>query len=221
MNFKRVLTVASLLLGVQAAQAGVVWFTDRSAWAAAAGAASFSEDFSGFASDTSFTTSAVALNGGSIQQVGSDNFRNFIDAPTLSFSDNNGTAHASAYTNFGAVTISLSFDALNGAFGFESWDAASGEGTQLDIFSGGSLLDSHALGGGNGAFLGYVLTGGSTATSVSFASRTNLFSGGEGFGLDNLVGVNAATSEVPEPGSLALLGLGLVGLAASRKRKQA
>ena len=44
--------LAGLGFGVMgSAQAGIVWFTDRSAWSAAAGAASFTEDFSSFAAD--------------------------------------------------------------------------------------------------------------------------------------------------------------------------
>jgi hypothetical protein len=43
---------------------------------------------------------------------------------------------------------------------------------------------------------------------------------GEGMMIDNLSFSAAATSDVPEPGSLALLGLGLAGLAASLRRRK-
>ena len=40
-------------------------------------------------------------------------------------------------------------------------------------------------------------------------------------GLDNFTVGTGAVSQLPEPGSLALLGLGLTGLAMARKRKPA
>ena len=90
----RAAAAAGLLVGfVGAAQAGITWFNNRATWAAAAGAASFSEDFSGFAADTSFRAAPVALSGMSIAQEGANvtSFRNLIDALPHVFGDSNGT----------------------------------------------------------------------------------------------------------------------------------
>jgi hypothetical protein len=156
----------------------------------------------------------------SIQQQGTDAFRNLIEVPPATFSDNNGTAHASMYTNFGATDVHITFAAENTAFGGESWQATGGEGTTLEIYDGAALLGSHALGAGDGAFLGYVLNGGDSATYLRYTSINNTAGpGGEGFGYDNLAGRNAVTTDVPVPGTAALLALGLGALTSVRRRK--
>jgi hypothetical protein len=218
--------VTALTLGLSSpAKAGIIFFNSRTAWQAAAGNPSFIEDFSGFAADTPFRTSPVALNGMTIQQEGPSlgvPLRNVIDVPPLTFSEGNGTSAAQLITNFpeGAdpgTQVRIAFVQPNSAFGFESWQANSAEGAVLEVFDGATLLGSQVLTNGDGAFLGYVLTGGDTATLIRFGSATLLpGSAAEGFAIDNLVGVNASgpsgASPVPEPGSLALLGFGTIGV---------
>jgi hypothetical protein len=54
-------------VAAQTAQAGVIWYTDRAAWMAAAGSPTCSEDFESFPFDTLFRAAPVALNGMSIR----------------------------------------------------------------------------------------------------------------------------------------------------------
>ena len=69
----------------------------------------------------------------------------------------------------------------------------------------------------------YMMSAATLGTDVGFAGfdnvyRVHLQNTGEHFSIDNLT-INAATGEVPEPFSLALLGIGMAGLAANRRRK--
>lgn len=224
MRYGRWLGVSLIMVvlgGAGSARGALVFYTDRATWEAAAGAASFTEDFSGFTDDTPFRTSAVALNGMSIVQEGTGSFRNEVDVVPTVYTDNNGTNNASTFVNFPeggdpGTQVRITFNQANGAFGFETWNAASGEGAVLDVYDGATLLGSHGLAGGDGAFLGYILSGGDSATSVLFVSASlSAGSGGEGFGLDNLAGVNA----VPEPSALAIA-IGVLGLSLAGARRR-
>ena len=85
---------------VAPAQAVVNFFTNQATWQAAAGPATFTEDFSSFAADTSFANAPVALNGMTISREGPEpGLTNFIDVPPLMFSSGSGTAQAELFTN--------------------------------------------------------------------------------------------------------------------------
>lgn len=202
------------------AHAQVLFFTDRAAWQAAVGTAPTIEDFSSFAADTPFQTAPVALNGMTIQQLGFNAaFRNLVDVPPLQFAPNSGSSSGSLYTNFAegatpATQVGITFAQSNRAFGLDSWGAFDGEGSVLEVFNGATLLGSQNLTNGNGDFIGYIVTGGGSATSARFSSvNLNPGGGGEGFYIDNL-----AVVPVPEPSGLVLLGLGLLGFARRRRR---
>src|SRR5687767_13431067 len=94
----------------QTAQAVVTTYSDRTAWnTAVGGSPDFLVDFSGFGSDTSFHTVPVDTGPFLLVQVGSGTVRNFIDAPPVALPDNNGTAHASMFTDFGNVAVDVVF----------------------------------------------------------------------------------------------------------------
>jgi hypothetical protein len=216
-----VAAVVALGLGFPAsAEAQIVFFTDRAAWQSAAGTPFFTEDFSGFPVVTPFRTSPVALNGMAIQQEGDRMSWNEVDVPPLQFAPNSGSNSGLLLTDFpeggsSGTQVRITFTRLNMAFGFNSWSGNDGEGAVLDVFSGTTLLGSKALTNVDSDFLGYVLTGAATATSVRF--RSDRFVPGmigERFYIDNLAG----TTAVPEPSTFALAGLGLLGPAWRRRR---
>lgn len=220
MRLGRILcAVGAACLVPAAAGAAAIFYTDRSVWQAAAGAPSFSEDFSGFTEDTSFRDVPAALSGLSIEQIGHEDFRNLIDVgPPFDFTEHGGTNHASVFTEFGGsstgdVIVAMIFDQDNLAFGFDHWAAADAEGARLQVWNGASLLGSVALSDDFPGFTGYLLDGGDVATHVTLQSIQDLGSAGEGFGIDDLAGV-----AVPEPAAGLLLAAGLALLGASRRR---
>jgi len=221
----RILVLASLLaIGLLSpAQGAITFHTNQAVWQAAAGPLSFTENFSGFAVDTQFRTAPLAIGGGTIVQEGADQgFRNIIDVVPLDFPlISSGTNSGSLFTDIDTTFARITFSTLNSAFGFQAWDAASGEIAVLEVYDGATLIGAQTLTGASGEFLGYVTTGGTTATSVRFRSLNSL-AGGEGFYIDNLAGVNASAAAVPEPTTLAMFGIVALGFAGAgwRRRKK-
>jgi hypothetical protein len=217
-------TLASLALGLVwpgAASGALSFYSDRATWQAASGPATWVESFAGFASDTSFATASVALAGMTIGREGPEaGLTNFIDVPPLAFAGGSSTSQAELFTNFDegdliGTQVRIAFAQQNRAFGFSAWAAADFEDAVLEVFDGATLRGTSPVPAGDGAFLGYVLTGGDAATSVRFRSATLIVgTTGEGFAIDDL-----AVVAVPEPATWITLGLGLAALLLAARRR--
>jgi hypothetical protein len=198
--------VAVIALGLAfpiSAEAGILFFANRAAWQNAAGPSSFTENFSGFATNTPFQSSPVALNGMTIQQEGTERMEwNQVEVPPFQFTPNSGSNSGLLLTNYPeggstGIHVRITFAGPNKAFGLESWSANDGEGVILEVFNGATSLGTLSLTNADGAFAGYVLTGEDIATSVRLRSVV-LVPGmvGERFYIDNLAGVAAAIAPV-------------------------
>ncbi|MBU0640340.1 MAG: PEP-CTERM sorting domain-containing protein [Planctomycetes bacterium] len=209
-----------LVLGVfvTVASADITEYTSRAAWEAAVGSADFVEDFAGFSVDTDFKYMVVDCNGFGITQTGYDYaFRNFIDVPPFTYTDNGGTTHASSYVNHAetgidATNVEMRFDMPVFAWGARFYGAAGLELLDAQLVdSGGAVLDTLQILNGD-SFFGFVSDPMMDVATVRLVAR-NLSggSGGEGFGMDDVMG-----AYVPEPASLSLLALG--GLVLLRRR---
>lgn len=210
----RLLSLAALLGATVTSQAALTWHTTLASWNTASGGATRAEDFSSFGADTEYRTQDVGIVGGVLRQVGTNGFRNEIDVPATLFPDNNGTAHASMFSEFsGSIGARLTFDALQKGFGLQTWDAASGETSRMEVYNGASLLGSQVLTGGAGDFLGFTLSGADVATHILLVAAADDSINGEGFGTDNYV-----YQTIPEPATVTLIGFGVAALLARRRK---
>jgi hypothetical protein len=215
----------------QFARATLTTFTSRSDWQTAVAAAGLSiqynEGFESFSSDTPFRMAPVNVNGQfTLSQAGTDQvFRNLIDVPPFDFTDNNGTKHASLYTNFGTATTGT-FVNMTFSTPIEAWGGDFSQDTLLELLNmnvnsvSSAVLNTYQIPDTAGAtfFFGFVGQPADTVGSLTFLSRTNVAgSSGEGFGLDNVT----VAAAVPEPTTLVLLFAGIAALLVTRRRHSA
>lgn len=156
------------------------------------------EDFEGFREDVSFREGPVWISGAvSLVQVGQTpltNFRNQIDVPPLEYFDNNGTAHASCWTNFdkgeGGVEVHIEFTVPVRSWGADFWGAASSERLDIHIISTDGrllgILEAGATPQAGYEFMGFAVQRSESVSKLVFTSRTRRWgTAGEGFGTDN------------------------------------
>ncbi len=205
MNLKHSISLSwFFLFFYTVANANIDTYTDRSTWLTAAGGSTdFDEGFSSFGMDTDFRLVPVVATGFTIQQMGVDEFfRNYIDATPFTFSDNNGTNHASCFVNTdGATTVELLFDSpinawfadFTGICGLELLDV------ELFFVGGGSTILQVCAGPQNTGFGVLSSAPEGPIEKVQFRGRNNEpGGGGEGFGLDNISGVHFSVPSISQ-----------------------
>lgn len=131
------------------------------------------------------------------------------------------SASTAVYNGYGIQTVTISgglFD-LNGAY-FTGWAA---NGQAVSYTSTNVTLTGYLAGVNMGSVTSALVANAFTWVAADFGTIdsftiTNNGNGSQWWLMDNLT-INEARNSVPEPGSLALLGLGLGAMAVLRRRK--
>lgn len=187
------------------ASATPIFFSDRASFDAATGGNLSFESFeSNFSVDPTITFAgfSVSETGGSNGLGQARNFSGLLDGAIT-----DGTGAIIFDDNGGSIGSFFSFSA--GAINAIGLDIATSLASTMAI--GGSISDTINLVADTPSFWGVIDIAG--ITSLTFEA-----SGGPIVGFD-AVSFGQANVSVPEPASIVLLGLGLVGIGFSRKKK--
>jgi len=225
----RILVSVLALMVASVVPAAIVQHDDLASWeAAVGGSGNLAEDFEGFTVDTDFRLSPVDLSLGTIVQDGYDAaFRNFVDTPPFTYTDNGGTSHASCFVNaFEAATsywpapgagdedtppdaqqpefvlpatnIRLTFNSAVTGWGTQLYGCLGLELLAIDVLGPGDVVLATLLPAAQDTFLGFTVSGGEVVTGLLFHSQTvSPGSGGEGFGMDDMVAQSGGGGGVP------------------------
>ncbi len=208
-----VVAVASCLYA-SAANAAFITYTSESAWDTAVGA-STAEDFNSITTETSFRTSPVTVGNMTFSGFTPSNTTFNEIAPTDPHFGFTTTSVRIATSSFGGDQARIDFVTGVSAWGADIANLEPVRSSSFTVFDAGDnalgTFNSYTAGTG---FHGFELTAGEVASYLVFNSTTL----DEFFGLDDAKFVTSEAA-VSEPGTLAVFGLGLIGLGYARRRK--
>lgn len=217
------LVAASALAASAGAQAALVFYNNSAAFDGAAGPtttqtfsqandSTCSNALDGASNACGFVPGDIAA-GLSLSTTGSHPGADLYAAPAGTFGISNGAVFADYFVE----NLNIGFAPGSGSVALGLLSEYNSSDFTVSIFDAGNvLLGSTTVSGvsnsGASTFFGVVGTAGEMIARINLSSNS-----GEAEGVD-LVKFGAASTQIPEPGSLALVGLALLGAGVVRKR---
>lgn len=195
------------------ARAEFTVFDDRTEFLAAT-LQTATESFDGWVKDTGFHTNAVDVGAFTLSMTpGAGTIYNLIDAPPQKSNSTNinGTTHLMVFTDTG-IDLTFSFDQPITAFGAD-FKGINDEFERTQFSADGSFITVP------GEPVNLQLTFFGFTSDTPFDSLTFHGVRNDIYGIDDVTfGTALRVPAVPEPGTMAMLGLGLAGVAMARRR---
>ena len=204
--------ILAILAGTSA-RAEFTVFDDRAEFLAAT-LQSTTESFDSWVKDTGFHTNAVDVGAFTLSMTpGAGTIYNLIDAPPQKSNSTNlnGTTHLMVFTDTG-IDLTFSFDQPITAFGADF--KGINDEFERTLFSAGGVFITVPGEPVNLQLTFFGFTSDTPFDSLTFHGVRN-----DIYGIDDVTfGTALRVPAVPEPGSMAMLGIGLAGVAAARRR---